>query len=61
MRRQAKARQHWGVIRRYVQDRTKQRRLNKGAYNKEKSLNKLRAQARLQLKPDQVRRELFEK
>lgn len=60
-RKRATAIQQWGVIRRYVQDRIKQRKRNRGGWNKEKAMNRLRAQAKISLKPDQVRKELFER
>ena len=60
-RKRATARQQWGVVRRYVQDRIKQRKRNRGGWNKDKAMNRLRAQAKISLKPDQVRKELFER
>ena len=59
-RRKAMARQHWGIIKRFIQDRIKQRaRRRRRGYNTERTLNQLRAQARIGIKPEEVRRELF--
>ena len=60
-RRRATARQHWACIRRYVQDRIKQRRNKKMGFNQDKAFKRLRAQAKASMNPEQARRELYEK
>ncbi|XP_067936863.1 uncharacterized protein [Watersipora subatra] len=54
-----RARYHWEILRRYIDDRIRERRKKKGGFNTGKAFNKLRAQAKVTLNPDQTRRDIF--
>ena len=60
-RKRVRARQHWGLIKRYIEDRVQQRRKKKGGFNKSKAFSRLRAQAKATLNPEQARKDIFER
>ena len=60
-KKKAAARYHWGLIRTHVNDRIRARRKRKMGFNKDRAMNKVRAQAKAALHPEHARRDIFER